>query len=295
MSEKSTLERQQRKEARASKRKKRAMRQNSAPEFRGLDPAIERMFNKNLDTQGGKKKAPEMNPLDWIQANGPIGDTKADGTKASRYEIVQANQRALNDKIRLNPAQIQENVNARKREMAPALDAAGDPKGQLTRGDENFKVAFGLDGQPVGFNDPTGKMASAVSALDKSKVNQSGEFTGAERSQIAANVEKAPSFLDFLPGPESPGLTQVPAPVAEMPLPNDTPRASAEAARNSGFFANMSPLGPMPQDSVLPPVPNAADVERNGLGFTNIGQSPGGKMMKWLGNFMTPSYGGRPQ
>lgn len=258
MSEKSTLERQQRKEARASKRKKRAMRQNTAPEFRGLDPAIERMFNKNLDTQGGKKKAPEMNPLDWIQANGPIGDTKADGTKASRYEIVQANQRALNDKIRLNPAQIQENVNARKREMAPGLDAAGDPKGQLIRGDENFKVAFGLDGQPVGFNDPTGRMGTpAVNDMERSKINQNGEFTAAERANIGSYIKNSPEQL-YKGSYSAEGSGNVPGPLDEPSSGNffDTlskPSPAAVAPVQPATPVQLSQVGgalPRPQTPV---------------------------------------------
>lgn len=163
-------------------------------------------LNKGLESNWGQRKVPKekQSDLDWIQQHGPVGDTKADGTKATRPEIVRANQNDLNRRNTPDLGLAQAAVQEKKAEQEMQ---AGQPG--ITKGDEAFRVAFGLpgtkeSGQPVGYaTKPGGSVPVHDPRVLKNDPasNIRGDFTEPERGQIRQRVAEAPNALAQLGSP----------------------------------------------------------------------------------------------
>lgn len=204
-------------------------------------------------------RAPGPSDLDWIQAHGPVGDTKADGTKASRPEIVRAN---LNELNRRNTPDMDQ-ARAAVEERRNAQQA-----GQQAPDSGDFKVAFGMDGRPVGFSAPQGDKRGAAMPLafgsDPHKINQTGDFLEGERAAIKQQIEDVTNdYFSGLKAPQSqpsqvvapqpkftfPGMNAPVQPPVNLPTnltPNDTPQAYANASRKAGLLKNADKGYPVP-------------------------------------------------
>jgi len=179
------------------------------------------------------------------------------------------------------------------------------------------KVVY-RNGIPVGFS---GAAPSPIGdAEERSMVNRTGLFSPGERSSIRNQImaeavnptspapRPSPSYaqnilMDFQSRqpsapqafqyqPDAYSILNTPASTAALPV--DTPMAYANTSRASGILGNMQPASPVP----VAPAPVVAaqpamtqdEIDRKGLGFTNIGRSPAANAARFLLDSFTPRY-----
>jgi len=156
----------------------------------GMAEVMKDFTKQGLRTNWGQRKVPveKISDLEWIQANGPLGNVHPDGRKATRPEIVAARENDLNRRNQVDMSKVGQAVQERKN-----LQKMQEPENNPSP----FKVAFGLDGQPVGFSTPKGssfgKPLPTISGTSLSRLNRTGEFTSGERSAIRKKIQEAPA------------------------------------------------------------------------------------------------------
>ena len=111
-------------------------------------------------------------------------------------------------------------------------------------------------------------------------------------AQVPVAAPQAPVMPAFRYQPDAYSILNTPASTAALPV--DTPMAYANTSRASGILGNMQPASPVP----VAPAPVVAaqpamtqdEIDRKGLGFTNIGRSPAANAARFLLDSFTPRY-----
>lgn len=220
-------------------------------------------LNKGLESNWGQRKVPKekQSDLDWIQQHGPVGDTKADGTKATRPEIVGANQRDLDRRIAPNSGFDQAGFDAKK--------AALQKPAANVQGDEAMRVAFGQQGQPVGFATRQGDLTGGNITPADEGINRTGNFTNAERGSIQSSIAQAPETILA----KQAGRQQMNSQIAALPDVNQPSPFDLGAVFPQG---TSPPSVPTPATNADPgmPVPNTM-TPTSGSSIPNLGPGPG--------------------
>jgi len=135
--------------------------------------------------------------------------------------------------------------------------------------------------------------AQQILADYQTRITPQGAMPQQQVTQAPASVApQVPVMPAFRYQPDAYSILNTPASTAALPV--DTPMAYANTSRASGILGNMQPASPVP----VAPAPVVAaqpamtqdEIDRKGLGFTNIGRSPAANAARFLLDSFTPRY-----